>query len=125
MPLYHVLNTEDSMAADLVIHSLIILLEYKSALNLDDRDGSFVLFISNAASYSAENYCFRRILRKRHTEYFDTVGDNAFFLREYLIREILIVHEDRVHRFPETSCIDPEPYYCTPEILDAEDLIST
>jgi hypothetical protein len=94
-------------------------------LSLDDRDDSFTLFLSIAATYAAENHCLRRIHRKRHTEYFDSVGDNAFFLREYPVREIVSVHEDRCHRFPETGRLDPEHYYCTPEILDAEDLIST
>lgn len=113
------------MATDLAVHSLVTLSECKSTLNLDDRDDSFTLFLSITASYSAENHCLRRILRKRHTEYFDSVGDNAFFLREYPIREIVSVHEDRHHRFPETSRINPEHYYCTPDILDAEDFVST
>jgi len=113
------------MATDPTVHSLVNLSECKSTLGLDDRDDSFTLFLSIAATYAAENYCRRRILRKRHTEYFDSVGDNAFFLREYPVREIVSVHEDRCHRFPEASRLDPEHYYCTPEILDAEDLIST
>jgi hypothetical protein len=113
------------MATDPAVHSLVALSESKSALGLDDRDDSFTLFLSIAATYAAENYCLRHILRKRHTEYFDSIGDNAIFLREYPVREILSVHEDRQHRFPEACLIDPEHYYCTPEILDAEDHVST
>lgn len=113
------------MATDPAVHSLVTFSECKIALGLDDRDDNFMIFLSIAATYSAENLCLRRLLRKRHTEYFDSLGDTAFFLREYPVREIVSVHEDRAHRFPETSRIDPEHYYCTPDPVDAEDLIMT
>jgi hypothetical protein len=113
------------MATGPAVHSLVTFSECKSALSLDDRDDSFTLFLSIAATYCAENHCLRRIFRRRHTEYFDSVGDNAFFLREYPVREIVSVHEDRHHRFPETSRIDPEHYYCTPDLVDVENFITT
>lgn len=113
------------MAIDPAVHSLVTLTECKSALGLDDRDENFTIFLSIAATYSAENHCLRRLLRKRQTEYFDSLGGNAFFLKEYPVREIVSIHEDRAHRFPETSRIDPEHYYCTPDPIDAEDLITT
>ena len=112
------------MATDPAIHSLVLLSECKAALNLDDRDDSFTMFLLITTSYTAENYCLRRILRKRHTEYFDSIGDNAFFLGEYPVREILSVHEDTAHRFPDTSLIDPEHYYSTPDLQTTEDFIS-
>jgi hypothetical protein len=113
------------MAIDPAVHSLVSLSECKSALNLDDRDDNFSIFLSIAATYSAENHCLRYLLRKRHTEYFDSLGDDAFFLRESPVREIVSVHEDRSHRFPESCRIDPEHYYCTPDLVDAEDFITT
>lgn len=110
------------MAADETLHILVPQAECKAALGLDARDDDFTRFLLVAATYTAENYLSRRILRRRHTEYFDSLGQNAFFLREYPIREIVSVNEDRAHLFPDTSLIDREHYYFTPDPESLEDL---
>lgn len=107
------------------VHTLASLGECRRQLGLDERDDSLTLFLLIAATYTVENHCRRCLLRKDIREYFDSTGDNALFLREYPVRDVLGVHEDQNHRFMESSLIDPEHYYCTPEISIPEDTIHT
>jgi len=113
------------MPDDQAIHTLVPLAECKTALGYDDRDDDFTHFLLVAASFTAESHLFRRIIRRTHTEYYDSLGRCTFFLREYPLRSIISVHEDRTRHFAEETLIAPEYYYCTPDFASLEDISGT
>jgi hypothetical protein len=79
------------------------------------------------AAYTIEQYCKRRLIRKKHTDYLTFTGEYVFSLREYPVQKILAVYAAKaaVMRgeplFDPESLVDPKHYYCLPEpSTDAE-----
>ena len=73
------------------LYSLISLEEYKGILGVDDRDDSLSRFCLTTATFTIEQFCKRRLLRKIHTGYHINAGDHIFTLREYPVRKIISV----------------------------------
>jgi uncharacterized phiE125 gp8 family phage protein len=69
-------------------HSLVPLAEAKAFLGVDDRDDSLLGFLLVSGAYAVEEYCARRLLRKRVKEWFVDTADPVFPLREYPVREV-------------------------------------
>ena len=65
------------------IHSLISLDEFKAILGVDDRDDKIAGFCLVSSTFTIEQYCKRRLLRKRHFEKIGFTGDMFLPLREY------------------------------------------
>jgi uncharacterized phiE125 gp8 family phage protein len=102
------------------LHSLVPLAEFKAILGIDDREDALCRFVLIASTYTIEQYCKRRLLRKKRSEFFPFTGDYVFPLGEYPAREILAVHQ--THTLQETIIVDPELYHTAPEIGAIEDV---
>jgi hypothetical protein len=72
--------------------ALIPLAEFKAVLGIDDRENSLAAFCLVSATCSIEQYCKRRFLRRKHTEYLTFTGEYLFNLREYPVRKVLAIH---------------------------------
>jgi uncharacterized phiE125 gp8 family phage protein len=72
----------------MMFHSLVALAEAKAFLGTDDREDSLVEFLLVASAYAIEEYCMRRLLRKRVKEWFVDTVETVFTLREYPVREV-------------------------------------
>jgi hypothetical protein len=97
------------------LYTLISLADFKAILGIDDREDALSRYCLISATFTIEQYCKRRLLGKKHTDYLTFTGDYLFSLREYPVREVLSVHVDGRHLFEAVSLINPEHYYCIPE----------
>ncbi|MDR1302247.1 MAG: hypothetical protein LBK43_07225 [Treponema sp.] len=75
-----------------ILHSLISLGDFKAVLGLDDREDALSRYCLITATYTIEQYCKRRLLRRKHTDYLTFTGEPIFSLREYPVRRVLAVH---------------------------------
>jgi uncharacterized phiE125 gp8 family phage protein len=75
----------------MMFHSLLSMAEAKSLLGTDDREDSLVDFLLAASTYAIEEYCMRRLLRKRVKEWFVNSSETVFTLREYPVAEVSAV----------------------------------
>jgi hypothetical protein len=101
------------------LHTLIPLGDFKALLGFDDREDcldfasmrnpgyeflqgknsanlfqppSMAAFCLITATYTIEQYCKRRLLRRKHTDYLTFTGEYVFGLREYPVGKVLTVH---------------------------------
>jgi hypothetical protein len=81
------------------LHTLIPLSEFKAVLGMDDREDALSRYCLITASYTIEQYCKRRLICKKNTDYLSFTGEYIFTLREYPVRKILAVHVQKI-RFP-------------------------
>ena len=65
------------------LHSLIPIEDFKAILSVDDREDALTRFYLITATFTIEQYCMRRLLRKRHFERIEWMGDLVLPLREY------------------------------------------
>jgi hypothetical protein len=89
--------------------------DFKALLSVDDREDKLSRFCLITASFTIEQYCKRRLLRKKHTDYLTFTGGYLFSLREYPVRRVLSVHVDKRCVFGAESLVNPEHYYCLPD----------
>jgi hypothetical protein len=101
-------------------HSLIPLADFKTILGLDDREDALSRYCLIAATYTIEQYCKRRLLRKKRFEFFPFYGDYIFPLRDYPVREVLAVYQ--THALKEAVIVDPELYHTIPDCGGLEDI---
>ncbi len=74
------------------IYSLIPLEDFKAVLGIDDREDKLARFCLVTATHTIEEYCKRRLLRKRHFEWNNYDGNLLIPLREYPVSKVLAVH---------------------------------
>ena len=70
------------------LYSLTSLKDFKAVLSIDDREDHLCRHCLVTATYSIEQYCKRRLLRRKHTERLECTGDSFFPLREYPVISI-------------------------------------
>jgi hypothetical protein len=111
------------------LHTLIPLEDFKAILGIDDRDDSLSRYCLITATYTIEQYCKRRLIRKKHTDYLTFSGDHIFTLREYPVRKVLAIHTAGLGaalrgeaRFAPENIVDPKHYYCLPDEGIREDI---
>lgn len=92
------------------IYSLIPLEDFKTILNVDDREERTARFCLIASTLSIERYCKRHLLRKKHFEHVEFFGDLNIPLSEYPVNEILAVY-----LFGNGEILEPEFYNLIPE----------
>jgi hypothetical protein len=102
------------------LHSLIPLADFKAVLGIDDREDSLSRYCLIAATYTIEQYCKRRLLRKKRFEFLPFYGDYLFPLRDYPVREVLAVYQ--THALKESIIVEPELYHTVPECGELEDI---
>jgi hypothetical protein len=104
------------------LHTLIPIEDFKTILGVDDREDALSRYCLITATYAIEQYCKRRLLRRKNTDYLTFTGEHIFALREYPVRKVLSVYAataGTVQRgtplaSPETL-VDPKHYYCLPD----------
>ncbi len=101
--------------------SLIPLNDFKSILGIDDREDKTARFCLVTATCTIEQYCKRRLLRKKHFEHTEFSGDLLLPLREYPVNKILAIYT-----FGSGEILEPEFYSTIPDCSQfsgiAEDL---
>jgi hypothetical protein len=111
------------------LHSLIPLEDFKALLSVDDREDALSRYCLLTATYTIEQYCKRRLLRRKNTDYLTFAGEYIFTLREYPVRRILAVWAAKAGTalsgeplFSPENLIDPKHYYCLPDEGIHEDI---
>ena len=102
------------------LHSLIPLGDFKAVLGIDDREDVLNRYCLITATYTIEQYCKRRLLRKKRFEFLPFYGDYIFPLRDYPVREVLAVYQ--THALKESMIVEPELYHTTPDCGGLEDI---
>jgi hypothetical protein len=112
-----------------ILYTLIPLEDFKALLGVDDREDTLSRYCLITATYTIEQYCKRRLLRRKHTDYLTFAGEHIFSLREYPVRRVLTVHTATAGvalygevRFGPENLVDPQHYYCLPDEGIREDI---
>jgi len=74
------------------LHTLLPLDDFKAVLGIDDRDDKLCRFCLVTATHTIEQYCKRRLLRKKHFEHIEYMGDLLLPLREYPVNKVLAMY---------------------------------
>jgi hypothetical protein len=74
------------------LYSLISLEDFKALLGIDDREDKLSRFCLVTSTFTIEQHCKRRFLRKKQFELIDYYGDLLLPLREYPVSKILAVY---------------------------------
>jgi hypothetical protein len=99
------------------LYSLIPLEEFRAVLGLDDREDALSRYCLVTATYSIEQYCMRRLLRKKHFERIEFTGDLLLPLREY---PVIAVNREQI-TMNSGDMIESEFYRVVPECGSYED----
>jgi hypothetical protein len=102
------------------LHSLISLEDFKAILGIDDRENTLSRYCLITATYTIEQYCKRRLLRKKRFEFLPFYGDYLFPLRDYPVREVLAVY--RPHALKEAVIVEPSLYHTIPDCRELENI---
>jgi hypothetical protein len=103
------------------IYSLIPLEDFKALLNIDDREDKTARFCLVTGTFTIEQYCKRRLLRKKHFERLEYIGDLFIPLREYPVSKVLAVYA--LTNMGDTGeIIEPDFYSVIPDCRTLEDL---
>jgi hypothetical protein len=73
------------------LYTLIPLDDFKAVMGIDDREDKLARFCLVTAAFSIEQYCKRRMLRRKHFEQLEYTEDLILLLREYPVTKILAV----------------------------------
>jgi len=73
------------------LYTLMPLVVFKGLLGIDDREDKLATFSLVTSTFTIEQYCQRRLLRKKHFEVIEYIGDLLLPLREYPVKEVLAV----------------------------------
>ena len=112
--------SKEKKMGDKVLYSLIPLEEFKMLLGVDDRDDKVSRFCLVTATFSIEQYCARRLLRKRHFEYIDFYGDLLIPLKEYPVSNVAAVYS--LSALLPSLFIEPDFYRVIPDCDCNEDI---
>jgi hypothetical protein len=111
------------------LHTLIPIEDFKTILGVDDRDDALSRYCLTTATYTIEQYCKRRLLRRKNTDYLTFMGEHIFAFREYPVGKVLAVWAataGSVQRgealFSPENLVDPKHYYCLPDEGIQEDI---
>jgi hypothetical protein len=91
------------------IYTLKSLAEFKAILGIDDREDDLARYCLVTSTYTIEQHCKRRLLRKKYLERIEVTGDLLLPLREYPVTEILAVYV-----LGKGEILEPEFYHTIP-----------
>jgi len=95
------------------LYSLVPLEEFKAITGIDDREDKIARFCLATSSFSIEQYCKRRFLRKKYFETVEFYGDKNLILGEYPVSNVLAAYA--IRDFTQTGeLIEPDYYYLFP-----------
>jgi len=99
------------------LYSLISLEDFKAVLGIDDREDKLARFCLVTSTFTIEQYCKRRFLRKKHFDRIELYGDLYATLKEYPVREVIAVYA-----IGNGDIIEPELYSVIPDCGTDEDI---
>jgi hypothetical protein len=99
------------------LYSLIPIEDFKTILGVDDRDDKLSRFCLVTSALTIEQYCKRKLLRKKHFENIGFYGDLILPLKEYPVSKILAVF-----LFGNDEILEPEFYHTIPDCGTDEDI---
>ena len=97
--------------------SLLPLEEFKAMAGIDDREDRLARFCLVTATLTIEQYCKRRLSRKKHFEHIEFTRDLIVPFREYPVSKVLAVY-----LFGNGEILEPDFYHTVPELGTGEDL---
>jgi hypothetical protein len=80
-------------------------------LGVDDREDKLARVCLVTATLTIEQYCKRKLLRKKYFEKIDFNGDLFVPLREYPVSEVLVFY-----MFGNGEMLEPEFYSIVPDL---------
>jgi hypothetical protein len=83
------MNNEKLTNTDNNLYTLIPLVVFKGLLGIDDREDKLATFSLVTSTFSIEQYCKRRLLRKKYFETVEFCGDLLLPLREFPVTDVL------------------------------------
>jgi hypothetical protein len=102
------------MSKEKPLYSLIPLEDFKVLMGVDDREDKTARFCLVTSTFSIEQYCKRRFLRKKHFERLPYTGDLHLPLNEYPIQKILAVYT-LLGNSSVGEMLEPDFYQIIPE----------
>ena len=103
------------------LHSLIPLEDFMALLGVDDREDKISRFCLVTATLTIEQYCKRKLLRKKHFERLEYTGDLVIPLREYPVINLLAVYALSVTE-RAGEIVEPDHYNVIPDCGTEYDL---
>jgi hypothetical protein len=103
------------------LHSLIALEDFKAVMGVDDREDKLCRFCLVTATCTIEQYCKRRLIRKKHFERIEYIGDLFLPIREYPVSNVLAVYALSVNG-GAGEVVEPDFYSIIPECGTFEDI---
>ena len=99
------------------LHTLMTLEDFKAVMSLDDRDDRLARFSLVTSTFSIEQYCKRRLLRKKYFETVNFYGDLVLPLKEYPVRKILGIFSMTNEKFAVNNgdILEPELFRLVPD----------
>jgi hypothetical protein len=107
----------DKKAAGNSLYSLIPLADFKAILGIDDREEKLAQFCLVTSTFTIEQFCKRRLLRKKHFERIEYTGDLVLPLREYPVSKLLVVY-----LLGSGEILEPEFYQVIPDCGIVDDI---
>jgi hypothetical protein len=92
------------------LYTLIPKEEFKALLGIDDREDKIAKFCLVTSTLTIEQYCRRRLLRKKHFERIELNGDLLLPLKEYPVTKILVIYT-----LGNGEILEPEFYGIIPD----------
>jgi len=92
------------------LYTLIPLEEFRSILNIDDREEKLARFCLVTGTLEIERYCMRKFLRKQFFEIIDFNEDLVLPLREYPVQKV-----QAIFLMKNNEILEPEFYNVIPE----------
>jgi hypothetical protein len=92
------------------LYTLIPLDDFKAVLGVDDREDRLARFCLVTSTLTIEQFCKRKLLRKKYFETVEYSGDLILPLREYPVTSVLALYA-----FNNSGIIEPEFYRVLPD----------
>jgi hypothetical protein len=99
------------------LYTLIPLDDFKAIMGVDEREDKISRYCLTTATYTIEQYCMRRLLRKKHFERIEFTGDLILPLKEYPVSKILVVFLSG-----KGEILEPDFYHPIPDCSTYEDI---
>ena len=99
------------------LYSLIPLEDFKAIMGIDDREDKIARFCLLTSTFTIEQYCKRRLLRKKHFETVEFYGDKNLPLSEYPVNNVLTAYAVTSHPYRNKKpgeLIEPDFYTLFP-----------
>jgi hypothetical protein len=100
---------DENLGQGTALHTLIPLEDFKAVLGVDDREDTLSRYCLITATYTIEQYCKRRLLRRKTTDYLTFSGDHIFTLREYPVRKVLAVRAAKIEQHRRVIFLPRKP----------------